>query len=236
MSLSQVETMVFLLSIYIPPLYPCWFSWKNSCSLDIWPLYMLIVESQFCLLKHKPSYANHIPTVYQPEFYQPYIYIYVCIYIYICTYTYIYIYTYVYIYIYTYVYIYIHTYRYTPYIYIYIYTYIHTFISTLDILTIYHINQPSPIGHPSPRLRAVRHGHADGAGWHHLPQLRPAQRCGDPGQQRAKKKAPGNLVVGNIYGFYMFLMVLMICFTWKIYGFWWCWCCVLHGKTEHIQL
>ena len=94
MSLSQVETMVFLLSIYIPPLYPCWFSWKKSCSLDIWPLYMLIVESQFCFLKHKPSYANHISTVYQTEFYQSYIYVCTyrdtpCIYIYICIHTFI---------------------------------------------------------------------------------------------------------------------------------------------------
>ena len=146
-------------------------------------------------------------------------------YVYICTYTYIY--TRMYIYIYVCIYIYIHTYRYTPYI--YIYTYIHTFISTLDILTIYHINQPSPIGHPSPRLRAVRHGHADGAGWHHLPQLRPAQRCGDPGQQRAKKSTGESGCRENLWFLYVFdgvddmfymenlwfLMVLMLCFTWK---------------------
>ena len=134
---------------------------------------MLIVESQFCFLKHKPSYANHISTVYQTEFYQSYIYMYVRIE--------------------------------THHVYIYMYTYIY-----LNPRYINHI----PFGHPSPRLRALRHGHADGAGRHHLPQLRPAQRCGDPGQ-RTTKKHPGNLVVGKISGFYMFLMVLMMCFTWK---------------------
>ena len=101
------------------------------------------------------------------------------------------------------IYIYVCTYRDTSYIYMYTYIY-------LNPRYINHI----PFGHPSPRLRALRHGHADGAGRHHLPQLRPAQRCGDPGQ-RTTKKHPGNLVVGKISGFYMFLMVLMMCFTWK---------------------